>query len=139
VPKILVIDDDPDLVESMRIVLESADYQVIAAQDAVTGLERARAEKPDAIVLGVMMPQGDEGFHLVWKLRQDEDPEVRRIPVLVVTALHERTNLRLDPEISDSTYAPGEYLPVQGFVDKPIQPEELLKRVSELVRGRQSR
>jgi CheY-like chemotaxis protein len=132
-PKILIVDDDPDIVESMRIVLESHGYNVVSAASAEEGATKLSAERPNLIVLDVMMPEGTEGFHFVWKLRQEKDPYLRDLPVLVVSAIHGTTKLRLYPDRDDATYGPGEYLPVQGFVDKPIQPADLITKVAELL------
>ncbi|MGQ9524318.1 MAG: response regulator [Armatimonadota bacterium] len=132
--KILIVDDDPDIVESMRIVLENHGYQVISASSAEEGAEKVASERPNLIILDVMMPDGTEGFHFVWKLRQDKDPQLRDLPILVVTAIHGTTKLRLYPDQEDAAYGPGEYLPVQGFVDKPIQPADLVAKVKELLK-----
>ena len=134
-PKILIVDDDPDLTESMRIILESRGYRVVSAEDADSGLEKTKRERPDLILLDVMMPTGTEGFHFVWKLRGEEKSEVREIPIIMLTAIHEQSELRFYPDQSDGTYAPGEYLPVQEFIDKPVQPAELLERVERTLRA----
>jgi len=131
--KILIVDDDPDIVESMRIVLESHGYNVVSASSAEEGAEKVHSERPDLIILDVIMPEGTEGFHFVWQLRQDKDPQLRDLPILVVTAIHGTTKLRLYPDQEDTAYGPGEYLPVQGFIDKPVQPADLISKVSELL------
>ena len=128
--KVLTIDDDRDLVEVLRLVLESGGYEVIAAHDGATGLALAQSEKPDVILLDVMMPSATEGFHLVWKLRQLEGEYFANVPVIMLTAIHERTDLRFYPESGDGTYKAGEYLPVQDFLDKPVDPKALLERVA---------
>ena len=129
--KILLVDDDPDLVHALTLVLEGRGYEVVSAPDAKRGLEVVDGERPDLIVLDVMMPEGTEGFHFVWNLRNRSDEFFQRVPIIMLTAIHERTQLRFYPDSGDGTYAPGEYLPVQGFVDKPIDPGVL---VSELER-----
>ncbi len=131
--KILTVDDDRDLVEALRIVLESGGYEVVAAYDAETGLEKLRSERPDLVLLDVMMPSATEGFHFVWKLRNLEGEYFRTVPVIVLTAIHERTELRFYPDSSDGTYQAGEYLPVQDFVDKPVEPKDLLERVERVL------
>ena len=129
--RILVVDDDRDLVETLRIVLESGGYDVIAAHDAEAGLERVRSHRPDLILLDVMMPDATEGFHFVWKLRNLEEGYFHSVPVIVLTAIHDRTELRFYPESADGTYRAGEYLPVQDFIDKPVDPRDLLGRVEK--------
>ena len=131
--KILTVDDDRDLVEALRIVLESGGYEVVAAYDAETGLEKVRSERPDLVLLDVMMPNATEGFHFVWKLRNLEGEYFRSVPVIVLTAIHEKTELRFYPDSGDGTYNAGEYLPVQDFVDKPVEPKDLLERVEKVL------
>jgi len=129
ITRILLIDDDRDIVEAMRAVLEAHGYEVLAAYDAASGLAVVEKERPDLILLDVMMPHGTEGFHLVWKLRQGEDPYFGGVPIIMLTAIHSQTTLRFYPDSSDGTYQAGEYLPVQGFLDKPVEPAKLLARV----------
>lgn len=131
--RILVVDDDPDIVESIKLVLAANSYQVTTAGNAEDGLARARGDKPDLILLDVMMPEGTEGFEFVWELRADSDAAVKNIPVVVLTAIHDTTELRFYPEQSDSTYKEGEYLPVQGFIDKPVEPRSLLAKIDKVL------
>ncbi len=131
--KILTVDDDRDLVEALRIVLESGGYEVVAAYDAETGLEKVRSERPDLVLLDVMMPNATEGFHFVWKLRNLAGEYFRSVPVIVLTAIHEKTELRFYPDSGDGTYNAGEYLPVQDFVDKPVEPKDFLERVERVL------
>jgi len=129
--RILIVDDDPDICEAMRLVLETREYEVTVAHDPDSGLQRVAEGKPALIILDVMMPEGTEGFHFVWTLRGNPDKALADTPILMVTAIHDQTKLRFYPERKDGTYASGEYLPVQGFVDKPVTPEDLLDRVEE--------
>lgn len=129
--KVLVVDDDPDIVESIRMVLESADYEVQEAPSAQEALEKTTDWEPDIILLDIMMPDGTEGFHFVWKLRNEYPDAVKNTPIVVLSAIHSTTNLRFYPDQSDGTYEPGEYLPVQGFIDKPAEPAALLAKIKE--------
>jgi CheY-like chemotaxis protein len=137
--KILTVDDDRDLVETLRIVLESGGYEVAAAYDAEEGLEKVRSESPDLVLLDVMMPTATEGFHFVWKLRKLEGEYFRSLPVILLTAIHEKTELRFYPDSGDGTYRAGEYLPVQDFVDKPVDPKDLLARVERVLSAARKR
>ncbi len=131
--KVLVVDDDQDLREVLRMVLEDAGFQVVMAESGPKGLEVAERERPDLMLLDVMMPERTEGFHVVWNLRNREEPYFRDLPVIILTAIHQQTDLRFYPDAKDGTYGAGEYLPVQGFVDKPVEPEALLKEVRRVL------
>ncbi|MCJ7822711.1 MAG: response regulator [Armatimonadetes bacterium] len=135
---VLVVEDDPDFAEIVTTALESAAFTVVTAANKDEGLALARGRRPDCIVLDVMMPAGTEGFHFVWELRKDAEQEVRETPILILTAIHGQTGLRFYPDQSDATYGPNEYLPVQEFLDKPVDPVKLVEVVKSLVaRGRE--
>jgi len=131
--KIMVVDDDPDVVEILRLVLETAGYEVVAANSAPEALDKVPGFCPDLILLDVMMPDGTEGFQFVWKLRNEFPAELADTPIIVLSAIHGTTKLRFYPEQSDGTYRAGEFLPVQGFIDKPAEPEMLLKRIEQVL------
>jgi two-component system alkaline phosphatase synthesis response regulator PhoP len=124
--KILVIDDDPDVVLATRLPLESAGYTVYEAHNQEEGLTVIDQVKPDLIILDVMMDTHTAGFQLAQKLHgPDATPEHRAIPILMVTAVHQTTPLRFAPD--------ADYLPVEGFVEKPIKPKALLEQVAQLL------
>jgi CheY-like chemotaxis protein len=128
-PRILVVDDDRDLVAVLRLLLEREGYRVSDAPGLAEGLAKVEAERPDLILLDVMMPSATEGFHFVWKLRQRPGRYFAEVPIVIVSAIHDRTELRFYPDSRDGTYAAGEFLPVQEFLDKPIDPDDLLRTV----------
>ena len=130
---VLVVEDDVDAAETLRIVLEDEKCAVIQAESAEEGLEKARSGRPDVILLDIMMPSGTEGFHFVWNLRRDEEEEVRGIPIIVLTAVHDKTKLRFYPNESDPEYGPGEFLPVQAFLDKPASSEQVVSKIAEVL------
>jgi CheY-like chemotaxis protein len=130
---ILVVDDDRDLVATLRLVLEGAGYRVVSAPDAVQGMATAADERPDLILLDIMMPNATEGFHFVWKLRRREEPYFQKVPIVVLSAIHETTDLRFYPDSGDGTYRAGEFLPIQDFVDKPLDPARLLERIGRVL------
>jgi len=127
--KILLVDDDVDLVETLRTVLEAAGYRVVAAHDAEQGYAQVGAERPDLILLDVMMPAATEGFRLIWQLRNRPEQYFRTVPIIMLTAIHERTGLRFYPESVDGAFKEGEHVPVQDFLDKPVEPALLLEKV----------
>ena len=131
--RVLIVDDDRDLVETLRIILESGGYEVTWAHDAEKGLAKAQAERPELVLLDIMMPNATEGFHFVWKLRRLEGEYFQRLPIMVLSAIHDKTTLRFYPDAGDGTYKAGEYLPVQEFLDKPVDPARLLERVEKVL------
>jgi len=125
--RILIIDDDDDLVHALRLPLEAAGYSVSRAASGNEGLQKIKEVSPDLIILDVMMDTTTEGFHISLALRspdpQSEYKEYRRIPILMLTSIHTTTTLRFGPD--------KDYLPVDAFIEKPIEPAELLKKVRE--------
>lgn len=132
--RILVVDDDPDVVRYLTHVLGRRDYSVVSASSAEEAMRQVEAHRPDLIVLDIMMPKGTEGFHFVWTLRSRPEPELRTIPIVVISAIHDTTNLRFYPEQTDGYHGPGEFLPVEAFIDKPVQEEDLLQHVERLLK-----
>lgn len=127
--KILIIDDDPDIVLAVRINLESEGYDVIEASSGEQGIEKIKSEHPDLIILDVMMETKTEGFQMALKLHSPDPTseyiEYKDIPILMLTAIHSTTPLAFEPDI--------DYLPVELFVDKPIDPEDLVGKVDWLL------
>ena len=119
--KIMIIDDDIDLVEAMRITLETDDYEVIDSQDGQKGLEILKKEKPDLLILDVMMGTLDEGFHIAYQIRNDE--EIKSIPILMITAVGAQTGFEFDRQRDE------DFLPVNEFIEKPVNPQVLLDTV----------
>ncbi len=123
--KILVIDDDPDIVDAVRMTLESAGHTVVAARSGKEGLAMVEQVQPDLIVLDVMMETHTEGFQIALKLHSPDPTSkfaaYKNIPILMLTAIHSTTPLRFEPDI--------DYLPVELFVDKPIDPDDLIRKV----------
>ena len=123
--KILIIDDDPDIVLSVRMTLESVGHKVESASNGTEGIKALREDRPELIILDVMMDSNTEGFQLAMKLR-NPDPtseflKFKNIPILMLSSVHSTTPLRFEPDI--------DYLPVELFVDKPIDPDDLIHKV----------
>ena len=131
--KILVVDDDESMVEAVKAILEAEDYEVVTAYSKEEGLLRVEDSEPDLIILDVMMDHITDGFQVSRKLKSD--PQTAHIPILMLTSIHQELDSRLSPGVI--RYSPdtdGEYLPVDDFVDKPIQPSDLLERVGKLLK-----
>ncbi|MBI3398081.1 MAG: response regulator [Deltaproteobacteria bacterium] len=123
--KILIIDDDPDIVEAIKIVLESKGYKVISANEGDAGYRKAETERPDLVILDVMMKTKDQGFQVSYKLKNN--PELFRIPILMLTSIGRETGFKFNKETDE------DYLPVEELVEKPIKPAELLVKVEKLL------
>lgn len=123
--KILLVDDDKDFVEATKMVLESKPYEVIVAYDGDEGLAKARQEKPDLIILDIIMPVKD-GFRAAEQIKKD--PELSKIPVIMLTSFAEKGG---ETSLSVSQ---GLMLDTEDYVDKPVAPEELLRRVQRLLK-----
>jgi DNA-binding response OmpR family regulator len=123
--KILIIDDDKDLQDMIRLVLEEKGFSVVSAYGPEEGLKMVRSEKPDLIILDVLMPDNFEGFDVARTIR--EQLKLRALPIILLTAVHveKKVPYRFAPH--------EEYLPVDYFFDKPVQPEVLVAKVKELL------
>jgi CheY-like chemotaxis protein len=121
VSRILVIDDDADLGRVVRRVLELEGYDVVLSDDGLRGLAAAQRQRPDAIVLDLMMPVMD-GYQVLEQLRND--PRTRDVPVVVLSAV------ALD-ETRERVEAGG----ASAFLTKPFEPDQLSRALSSLISG----
>jgi two-component system alkaline phosphatase synthesis response regulator PhoP len=117
-PKILLVDDDVDLVTVMRGALESKAYEVIVAYNGQEGLEKAKKEKPDLVVLDILMPVAD-GFVFADQFRKD--PSLAKIPVLALTSFSESLGQPFAFDVSE-------------YIMKPIKPRDLVAKVEEFLK-----
>ena len=123
--KILLVDDDPDFVSATKTVLESRhDYKVLTASDGVFGLAIAKAERPDLIILDVLMPFED-GFDTSRDLKAD--PDLSQIPIIMLTSFSQRKGE------TDVSVAKGMELEAEDYLEKPVEPQELLRRVDKIL------
>jgi CheY-like chemotaxis protein len=121
VKKIVLVDDDPDIQESVKMVLENAGYQFSGAMNAENGMMLIEGEKPDLIILDVMMEQPDDGFFMAQELRA----KGVRIPIIMLTSVASVTGMK---------YSKGnEMMKVDEFVEKPITPADLLVKIRNLL------
>ncbi len=123
--KILVVDDDPDIITAVRMALEGVGHDVVVAYSGEEGFEKLKSEDPDVLILDVMMETHTEGFQMALMLHNpdptSEYARFRDLPILMLTAIHSTTPLRFEPDIDN--------LPVELFVDKPIDPEDLIGKI----------
>lgn len=124
--RVLLVDDDVDFVEIIRTVLEEAGFSVITAYEGGDGLKKAREARPHVIVLDYMMTRPTEGAFVAQELK--DDPDLRDIPIVLLTSVgsvHPWWGVKKHEE----------YLPVDVFLDKPIQPERLVEEIRSLLNG----
>ena len=117
--KILVVEDEPNIIKLISFILKSSGYEVVEAEIGAVGLKKAKAEKPDMIILDVMMPKMD-GFEVAKKLKAD--PATRNIPILMLSskAQFEDKMKGIDSGATD-------------YITKPFDREELLQKIEELL------
>ena len=118
--KVLVIDDEPDLVKAVEIRLEEAGYDVIFAYDGIEGLDKARREKPDLIILDLMLPKMD-GYKICALLKKDA--KYTKIPVIMFTARAQESDKQMGEEVGADLY-----------ITKPFQHEIILAKIKELLK-----
>jgi DNA-binding response OmpR family regulator len=117
--KVLIVDDDPDIQLSCRIVLEQAGYTVISASSSVEGMKQVDAERPDVVLLDIMMEAADSGLQTAGWMAQHHP----KTPVMVLSSIADAAGLVFDTSS----------LPVADMVNKPIAPDELLAKVGRML------
>jgi DNA-binding response OmpR family regulator len=124
-PKVLIIDDDPDFNYVVQTVLEANDFEVDTATTPEEGINKVLSTEPDLVVLDVMMPTGYEGFDVAREIREKHN--LTELPIVILTNVH---NVREVPY----RFAPdGDYLPVDVFLDKPVEPKALVAIIKEML------
>jgi len=125
--KILVIDDDPDILDALAMILETQGYQVSTARDGIDGLANLKAETPDLMILDLLMPKMD-GFAVCKELQDPRWSKFKNMPILILTSVRE--------DVSRRRYEleTGLELNVDDYVEKPISPDILLQRVERLMK-----
>jgi len=124
--KILIVDDDQDFATVLKTILEGEQYTVLTAIDRTEGMEKIRIDKPDLVILDVMMATWSDGFEMSREIKKD--PHFKDIPILILTAVKERTGIGFKSNAGDPIW-----LPVDGFLDKPIEPQTLLAEVKKVL------
>jgi CheY-like chemotaxis protein len=125
--RILIVDDDRDFVDAIRTLLSGAGYEVLVAYDGRDGLAQALRERPDLIMVDVMMDDRTEGFFAVQQLKRA--PETASTPIFMISAVYERV-----PEFGvppDPRWTGHDV-----FIAKPVDPEALLRQVREALAGK---
>jgi len=130
--KILIIDDDTDVILILSTVLRDQGYDVITAEDGITGLDMVKRERPDLILLDLMMPE-KSGISLLQDIKEDKN--LKEIPVIMVTGISSETGIDLESllkrgsEKADETQA----LRPDGYIQKPVDPVKLINVIKEFL------
>ncbi|HEY6906089.1 MAG TPA: response regulator [Ignavibacteriaceae bacterium] len=121
--KIAIIDDDPDILDISSVVLTSKGYEVITALNPDDGYKIIHNQKPDLIILDVMMNEPDDGFFLAQKLRREKIDT----PIIMYTSVSKALGIN---------FGKSEMVPVDEYVEKPISPGELIEKVEKLLHAK---
>lgn len=124
--KVLLIDDEVDFVEINKAALGNKGYDVIAAYNGKEGIEKALKEKPDIIILDVMMTTKTEGFDVARELRKHK--EMQKTPIVMLTAIREKMDVKWELKPDE------EWLPVTEFLEKPVAPDKLIAKVEAMLK-----
>ena len=127
--KILIIDDDLDIIDSLKMILESNGHETAVKTDTDNLIESIRETVPDLIILDIIFPEDpNAGFTAARALHKNE--EVKSIPVLLLSAVNQQSNMSFGFSESDIS---DDFMPVKGFIEKPVEPAVLLEKVKELL------
>jgi len=124
VVKVMVVDDDPDFVEITRMILERNGYKVNTAANGDQALEAMREDVPDLLLLDIMMTHALDGLGVCHVM--SEDPVLKEVPIIMISSIADSPSAGLFPT--------DEYLPIDTWISKPVQPNELLEKVAQLVK-----
>jgi CheY-like chemotaxis protein len=123
-PEILIVDDDPDILDGILMILESQDYQLRTARDGVECLNQIRHEQPDLLILDLLMPRMD-GWGVIREVRKD--PQYAGMPIMILTTvIEDASRRRYELET-------GHAMDIQAYMEKPAKPNELLEKVEKLL------
>ena len=127
--EILVVDDDADIVDSLRIILESNHFAVRTAANGREAMKALEDHLPDVMVLDVMMATDTEGFDLAYKLR--EDPAFKNLPILMLTSFLDKVR---EEGPGKFEYILGEQWPAHWLLEKPVDSKKLLAKIEGILR-----
>lgn len=125
--KILVVDDDPDMREALQMILESAGYTVVMAEDGERCLAKLKEEQPDLLILDLLMPRMD-GFEVCKALKDPRYAKYSRMPIIILSSVQEGVSQRR------YELETGVRLDVDDYVEKPIESSVLLERVGKIIK-----
>ena len=130
--KILLVDDDTDLVTTLAQAIKMNDFEVVTANSGIEGLKKVLTEKPDLVIFDVMMETDTAGFEAVYQIRNKREGSkyagVKNIPIIMLTAIDQVTNSRFSLN-ADQSFLPD----ISDFLTKPVDIEELIDKINKFV------
>jgi len=123
---VIVIDDDPDVLEATKVILEGAGFAVVTAPTGQEGVARIREGGIDCILLDVMMAKDTEGFHIAQDLKADG--KTARIPIIMLTSVSKKSGFEFSPATDK------DFMPVEVFLEKPVDPKRLVQAVTGAIK-----
>ncbi len=124
--KIAVVDDDPDIRESLQSILEGRQYAVVTAANRTEGMDTIKTEKPDLVILDVMMSSWMDGLDMSKELKKD--PQFKDMPILMLTGVKDKTGFDFKPKDGGPDWCSAD-----AYLEKPIAPEALLAEIEKLL------
>ena len=124
--KIMLIDDNEDFCFTMSVFLERNGFEVVSAEDGEVGWQKIQTEKPDLLLLDVMMESMFSGFEVCRRIRLD--PALKHIPIIGVSAMNQEIGVQYDG------HTDGDYFRVDDFLDKPIDKDVLIRKIDKLLK-----
>ena len=125
--RIVLIEDDPDMHAAIRMILEPQGFSITCCSTGPEGLEAVRQERPDLILLDIMLSSPSEGFHLSYEMKQDE--ALAKIPIIMISAIGETMGMDFAKELG------SEYVQAEVFLEKPLDAAELREAVAKVLSG----
>ncbi|MBU0637285.1 MAG: response regulator [Planctomycetes bacterium] len=125
--RILLIDDDPDMHDAVRLILEPAGYQVTCCLTGPAGLEALRRSKPDLLLLDIMLASPSEGFHLAYEVKQDE--LLKDVPIIMISSIGQTMGMDFGKELG------SDYVQADLFLEKPLDAKALRAAVEKVLSG----
>ena len=127
--KVMIIDDDRDMIDSISLILEANDYEVVSKMDTENLIVDIESENPDLILLDIVFPEDAQaGFKAARKIAQQES--LKNTPVLILSAVNQLSNLGFSFTENDIS---SDFMPVTGFIEKPVEPDVLLEKIKSSI------
>ncbi len=128
--RIVIIDDDPDVREALTLMLEPSGYRLKCCSTGPEGVAAIQAERPDVILLDIMLASPSEGFHIAYELKKDD--ALKKIPIIMISAIGQTMGMDYAKELG------SDYVPAEEFLDKPLKAETVLEAVRKALSTRTS-